>query len=220
MAGLVGAGRSEIAQAIFGMTPPSAGKVFLKGVETHPQSPAQMLRLGLAYLPEDRDGQGLIMTETIVENVTLPVISRLARFFVLDRASERRIAEEAVETYKVRTHGVDQVVAALSGGNRQKVALARWLATGPAVLVLDEPTHGVDVGSKEQIHKFIADLAGTGLAVLLISSDLPEVIAMSDRILVIAEGRLVDEIARSDATQERVMRAATRTNEEVNHAFA
>ncbi|MDQ0395480.1 sugar ABC transporter ATP-binding protein [Labrys monachus] len=213
MAGLVGAGRSEIAQAIFGMTPPSAGKVVLKGEEIQPGSPAQMLQRGLAYLPEDRDGQGLIMAETVVENVTLPVIRRLARFGVLDRAGGRRMADEAVATYQVRTKGIDQVVAALSGGNRQKVAFARWLATRPAVLILDEPTHGVDVGSKAQIHRIIADLAAAGIAVLLISSDLPEVIAMSDRILVIAEGRLVGEIARADATQEAVMQAATRTVE-------
>lgn len=220
MAGLVGAGRSEIAQAIFGMTPPDAGTVFLKGVEIRPSSPAQMLKLGVAYLPEDRDGQGLIMTETIVENVTLPIVSRLARFFMLNHESERQVAEAAVETYQVRTYGVNQVVSALSGGNRQKVAFARWLSTGPAVLILDEPTHGVDIGSKLQIHKIIAELAGSGLAVLLISSDLPEVIAMSDRILVIAEGRLVDEIAHGDATQEAVMQSATRTREEASHALA
>jgi len=220
MAGLVGAGRSEIAQAIFGMTPPDAGTVFLKGTEIRPGSPAQMLKLGVAYLPEDRDGQGLIMTETIVENVTLSIVGRLARFFMLDHESERQVAEAAVETYQVRTYGVNQMVSTLSGGNRQKVAFARWLSTGPAVLILDEPTHGVDIGSKLQIHKIITELAASGLAVLLISSDLPEVIAMSDRILVIAEGRLVDEIAHGDATQEAVMRSATRTREEVSHAFA
>jgi len=213
MAGLVGAGRSEIAQAIFGMIPPTAGRVVLKGVEVRPASPGQMLDLGVAYLPEDRDGQGLIMAETVVDNVTLPIVGRLAKLGVLAPARERRIAAEAVSTYRVRTSGIDQVVSSLSGGNRQKVAFARWLATAPAVLILDEPTHGVDVGSKAQIHQIIADLAGAGLAVLMISSDLPEIVAMSDRILVIAEGRLVGEIDRADATQETVMAVATRSVE-------
>ncbi len=211
MAGLVGAGRSEIAQSIFGMTPPTAGRVLLRGSQVRPTSPKRMLRLGLAYLPEDRDGQGLIMAESVVGNVTLPIIHRLARLGVVNRARARRMATESVQTYRIRTEGIDQTVALLSGGNRQKVAFARWLATRPAVLILDEPTHGVDVGSKAQIHRIIADLAGSGLAVLLISSDLPEIIAMSDRILVVAEGRIVDEIARADATQEAMMTAATRT---------
>ena len=209
MAGLVGAGRSEIAQSLFGMAPPSAGRILLRGAEIRPRSPKQMLRAGLAYLPEDRDGQGLIMAETVAQNATLPIIRRLARLGVVDRGEVRAVARQAVETYRVRTSGIDQVVAQLSGGNRQKVAFARWLATKPAVLILDEPTHGVDVGSKAQIHHIIADLAASGLAVLLISSDLPEVLAMSDRILVVAEGRIVADISREAATQERVMTAAT-----------
>ena len=217
MAGLVGAGRSEIAQAIFGMTPPTAGRVFLRGQAIAPASPRQMLDHGVAYLPEDRDGQGLIMSETVGDNVTLPIVGRLARFFLLAPGRERAIAAEAVETYRVRTRGIDQIVSALSGGNRQKVAFARWLATAPSVLMLDEPTHGVDVGSKAQIHQIIADLANAGLAILVISSDLPEVVAISDRVLVIAEGRLVDEIPRARATQESIMAAATRMSEGARH---
>ncbi len=209
MAGLVGAGRSEIAQAIFGMTSPTAGRIVLKGREVTPEAPEQMLGLGVAYLPEDRDGQGLIMAETIAGNVTLPIASRLARFGLLDRRREHQIATEAIAAYRVRARGADQVVSTLSGGNRQKVAFARWLATSPTVLILDEPTHGVDVGSKAQIHQIIRDLAESGLAVLMISSDLPEILAMSDRILVVAEGRIVAEIEGRDATQEAIMRAAT-----------
>jgi len=209
MAGLVGAGRSEIAQALFGMTPPTAGRVRLQGEVVAPRSPRQMLRLGLAYLPEDRDAQGLIMRETIVENVTLPIVGRLARLGVLSPNRERRISTEAVRAYQVKATSIHQVVSALSGGNRQKVAFAKWLATNPVALILDEPTHGVDIGSKAQIHKIIAELADKGLAVLLISSDLPEILAMSDRTLVIAEGRLVASFARSEATQEAIMTAAT-----------
>jgi rhamnose transport system ATP-binding protein len=211
MAGLVGAGRSEIAQAIFGMAPPTGGRIMLKGKEIRPRSPRQMLSEGVAYLSEDRDGQGLIMSETVEENVTLPILRQLSRFGIVNRPREREIASAAVSTYRIRTTSVEQIVSALSGGNRQKVAFARWLTTNPVVLLLDEPTHGVDVGSKAQIHKIIVDLAASGLAVLLISSDLPEVLAMSDRIIVVSEGRLVAEFPRAEATQTRVMAAATRT---------
>ncbi len=209
MAGLVGAGRSEIAQALFGMKPPTAGRVFLRDEAVVPRSPGQMLGLGLAYLPEDRDGQGLIMQESIEQNVTLPIIGKLARLGVLARASQRRVAGEAVATYRVKADDIAQAVSTLSGGNRQKVAFAKWLTTRPSVLILDEPTHGVDVASKAQIHEIVRQLAQAGLAVLLISSDLPEVLEMSDRILVVAEGRLVADVPRAAATQEGVMAAAT-----------
>jgi rhamnose transport system ATP-binding protein len=210
MAGLVGAGRSEIAQACFGMTPPSAGRVFLNGREVVPRSPKQMLNLGLAYLPEDRDGQGLVMAETILSNVTLPILDRLSRWSVVDRQAQRDVAAEAIETYDVRATGIDQVVSLLSGGNRQKVAFAKWLGTNPKALILDEPTHGIDVGSKAQVHRIIARLADSGLAVLVISSDLPEVLAIADRILVVAEGRIVADLEARQATQEMVMTSATR----------
>jgi rhamnose transport system ATP-binding protein len=168
-----------------------------------------MLRLGLAYLPEDRDGQGLILPESISDNVALPIVGRLARLGVLNRSTQREIAAAAAATYEVKATSIEQLVSSLSGGNRQKVAIAKWLTTKPVALILDEPTHGVDIGSKAQIHRIIAGLADSGLAVLLISSDLPELLAMSDRILVIAEGRLVSEFSREEATQERVMMAAT-----------
>ena len=217
MAGLVGAGRSEFAQACFGMTPPTSGSLYLNGARIVPRSPKQMLRHGLAYLPEDRDGQGLIMPETIVSNITLPIVGKLARLGVSNVAAERTIAIDAVKNYDVRTTGIDQVVSLLSGGNRQKVAFAKWLATNPTVLILDEPTHGIDVGSKAQVHRIIASLADAGLGILIISSDLPEVLAISDRILVIAEGELVAELDPAEATQEAVMVAATRNAREPAH---
>jgi rhamnose transport system ATP-binding protein len=209
MAGLVGAGRSEIAQSLFGIRPPSAGRVYLNGRYVEPRDPSQMLSLGLAYLPEDRDGQGLILPESIAENVTLPIVGRLARAGILNRTSQRQIAKNAAATYDVKATSIDQPVSSLSGGNRQKVAFAKWLATKPIALILDEPTHGIDIGSKAQVHRITIELADTGLGVLLISSDLPELLAISDRILVIAEGRLVCELSREEATQERVMTAAT-----------
>jgi rhamnose transport system ATP-binding protein len=208
MGGLVGAGRTEIAQTLFGITPPTSGRVFLKGKQVQPTSPRQMLGLGLAYLPEDRDRDGLIMPESITHNITLPILRQLARWTFVDRARERSIAEEAAASYRVLTPSVEQIVSSLSGGNRQKVAFAKWLATNPMALILDEPTHGIDIGSKAQVHEMMAQLAGRGLAVLLISSDLPELLAVSDRILVIAEGALVTEFPRAEATQEKVMLAA------------
>ena len=210
MAGSVGSGRSEIAQACFGLSPPTAGRIAIDGVPVRPRSPKQMLALGLAYLPEDRDGLGLIISASIADNVTLPILGRLAKLGFVDEAAGRTIASEAVSTYKVRTTGVDQLVSDLSGGNRQKVAFARWLSTRPKVLILDEPTHGVDIGSKAQIHGIIARLADEGLAVLVISSDLPEVLGVSDRILVVAEGELVAEMDAGSVDQETVMMAATR----------
>ena len=174
-----------------------------------------MLRLGLAYLPEDRDGQGLIMPESIVSNITLPIVSRLSHLGVVDGGAERTLAGTAMKTYDVRATGIDQMVSLLSGGNRQKVAFAKWLATNPSILILDEPTHGIDVGSKAQVHRIIAQLADAGLAILVISSDLPEVLAISDRILVIAEGELVADLDPATATQETVMMAATRNAREL-----
>jgi rhamnose transport system ATP-binding protein len=218
MAGLVGAGRSEIAQSLFGMSPPTSGAVVLKGEKISPHDPAQMLRAGLAYLPEDRDGQGLIMAESVLENMTLPILSRLSKLGVIDRRKEEQTCEHAVHVYGIKTSGITQTVSSLSGGNRQKVAIAKWLATDPTVLILDEPTHGVDVGSKAQIHKIILSLAQSGLAVLVISSDLPEVLALSDRVLVVTEGRVVADIDRAEATQERIMAAATLTREAVDDA--
>lgn len=210
MGGLVGAGRTEIAQTLFGITPPSSGKVFLMGREITPKSPAQMLAAGLAYLPEDRDKDGIIMPETITRNITLPILHRLSRWGFVNRGAEADLAAEASAAYRVRTPSVEQVISALSGGNRQKVAFAKWLATNPRVLILDEPTHGIDIGSKAQVHEMVAQLADRGLAVLLISSDLPELLAMSDRILVMAEGVLTAEFQRDEATQETVMTAAAR----------
>jgi rhamnose transport system ATP-binding protein len=215
MAGLVGSGRSEIAQACFGLGRATSGRLMLEGRQVTPRSPKEMLALGLAYLPEDRDGLGLIMSSSIVDNVTLPIVDRLARLGVVDEKERRRVATDAVQTYDVRTTGIEQLVSDLSGGNRQKVAFAKWLSTRPKVLILDEPTHGIDVGSKAQVHRMIGRLADEGLAILLISSDLPEVLAISDRILVISEGELVAELDPRATDQAAVMMAATRNAREL-----
>jgi rhamnose transport system ATP-binding protein len=208
MAGLIGAGRSEIAQGIMGLIPTSAGSVLVDGREVGRRSPRAMQDLGVAYLPEDRDGVGLVTSHSVLANMSLAILSRLSRLgaILLDR--ERRSMGELARRLQVKAVSLDAPVSSLSGGNRQKVVLGKWLALEPRVLILDEPTHGIDVGTKAQVHAIIADLARQGIAILLISSDLPEVLGVSDRILVVRQGRIVASIARAEATQERVMAAA------------
>jgi rhamnose transport system ATP-binding protein len=210
LAGLVGAGRSELARTLVGITIPGSGRILVDGHEVLPRRPGQMLRLGVAYLPEDRDGEGLVTTRSVVENVVLPIVGRLARLGFVRPGRERAVARRYAGELRIRAPSVEVAVAGLSGGNRQKVVLAKWLAAGPKVLILDEPTHGIDVGTKAQVHAIVRDLAyARRLAILLISSDLPEVLALGDRVLVMAGGRLTAELARGEATEERVMAAAT-----------
>jgi rhamnose transport system ATP-binding protein len=208
MAGLVGSGRSEIAQAIFGIGRIDTGRVIVGGREVDVRDPEQMLGLGVSYVPEDRDSQGLVTSFSISDNIVLPILRRLARLGLRSAGAERRVAEDYARDLAIRAPGVDTPVLALSGGNRQKTVLAKWLATRPSVLILDEPTHGIDVGSKAEVHDIIRRLAAEGLAVLVISSDLPEVLLLCDRILVIAEGRLAAELPGDEATQEAVMTVA------------
>jgi rhamnose transport system ATP-binding protein len=209
LAGLVGAGRSEVARVLFGIDRRDSGEVRLGGKLVDFAAPSDAMSEGIAYLPEDRHQEGLVLDFTIAQNVTLPILPRLFPRLLVSGATERRVAVEHTEQFNVRMTGVDQEVGALSGGNQQKVVLAKWLASGPRVLILDEPTRGIDIGAKVEVHRLISELAAKGLAIILISSDLPEVLAMSDRIIVLHEGRVTAEIARDDATQESVMFAAT-----------
>lgn len=208
-AGLVGAGRTELARVLFGIHRPDDGEILLRGKAVRFTSPPDALRAGIAYVPEDRHQDGLVLDFPIASNVTLPILPRLFRNLRLRRGIERRIAEQYTDRLNVRMTDVEQLVAALSGGNQQKVVLARWLAAQPRVLILDEPTRGIDIGAKVEVHRIISQLAASGLAIVLISSDLPEVLAMSDRVLVMHEGRLAAEFSASEATQEVVMFAAT-----------
>ena len=209
MAGLVGAGRTEVARVLFGLDRRDAGTVRLAGKEVTFETPGEAMRAGLAYLPEDRHQEGLVLDFSIAQNVTLPILPRLFPRFLVQASKERALTKGYAERFDVRMAGVDQPVGSLSGGNQQKVVLAKWLATEPRVLILDEPTRGIDIGAKVEVHRIIAELASSGLAIVLISSDLPEVLAMSDRVLVLHEGRVSAEIPRADATEERVMFAAT-----------
>jgi len=209
LAGLVGAGRTEVARAIFGIDRPDGGRVLLDGRPARFASPRQAVRAGLAYVPEDRQSQGLVLPLPIAQNVTLPLLREMSRAGVLRPARERGLAEEYRRWLSMRARSVTQPARDLSGGNQQKVVLAKWLSTRPRVLILDEPTRGIDVGAKAEVHRLIGELAAGGLAILMISSELPEILAMSDRVLVMREGHLAAALPRAEATQERVMAAAT-----------
>jgi rhamnose transport system ATP-binding protein len=208
-AGLVGAGRTEVARVLFGIDRAGSGEIWLKGQQVRIRSPRDAMDYGIAYVPEDRHQHGLVMDFSIASNVTLPILRQVSRLGLLDARAERRIAGDYSSQLRVRSSGLEQLVNALSGGNQQKVVLSKWLATRPAVLILDEPTRGIDVGAKAEVHRIISDLAAGGLAIILISSELPEVLAMADRVLVLHEGRVTGTFARAEATQERVMFAAT-----------
>jgi rhamnose transport system ATP-binding protein len=209
MAGLVGAGRTEVARVLFGIDRADSGAIKLDGKPVSFGNPAAALDAGIAYVPEDRHQQGLVLDFPISSNVTLPILRRLFPRWVIRSSTERRVAGDYASQLDIRMRSVDQLVASLSGGNQQKVVLAKWLATKPRVLILDEPTRGIDIGAKVEVHRIVAELAASGLGIILISSDLPEVIAMSDRILVLHEGRLSAEIEGQHATEEGVMYAAT-----------
>jgi ribose transport system ATP-binding protein len=209
-AGLIGAGRTETARAIFGADPVDSGKVFLDGRPVVIRSPRDARRLGIGYVPEDRKVQGLVLGMPVRENATLTVLARLARGGQLVRwTAVQQLAQRFVDQLRIRPARTDVAVSSLSGGNQQKVVLAKWLAARPRVLIFDEPTRGIDVGAKAEIHALIDRLAQEGLGIILISSELPEVLSMSDRILVMAEGEIVGELTRAEATQERVLALAS-----------
>jgi rhamnose transport system ATP-binding protein len=211
LAGLVGAGRTELARVLFGIDPADQGVIRLAGSAVTVWSPTQAVRLGLAYLPEDRRRHGVIPEMSVAANTTLASLRAIARGGFLDHRAEQTVAASYVKRLSIKARSIDAPVSELSGGNQQKVALARWLATGPRVLILDEPTQGVDVAAKAEIHAHIVDLAAEGLAILLISSELPEVLGMSDRIAVMRAGTVVGTFDRKDATQETIMALALGT---------
>jgi rhamnose transport system ATP-binding protein len=204
VAGLVGSGRSELAQTLFGMTPSESGDVRLNGESVRIDSPETARAKGIAYVPEDRGTQGLVRGMSVLHNFSLAALGSLSRAGFIDRAAERRMALEGVARFSVKTSSVDEIAGRLSGGNQQKIVLGKWLANNPKLLILDEPTRGIDVGAKAEIHRLMSQLAGEGVAILMISSELPEVLGMSDRVLVMREGRLVAEFDRADATSEAV----------------
>jgi rhamnose transport system ATP-binding protein len=208
LAGLVGAGRTELARVIFGLTPADSGELLLRGQPVTIDSPARAVALGIAYVPEDRRRHGVILDMPVAANATLATLHAVSRFGFLDFRRERATAARFVHQLGIKTASLESPVGNLSGGNQQKVALARWLAASPLVLILDEPTQGVDVGAKAEIHRLMSELAGRGLAILMISSELPEILGMSDRIAVMHGGAIVGELDRAAATQEAILERA------------
>jgi rhamnose transport system ATP-binding protein len=208
LAGLVGAGRTELARTIFGLTPPEEGEILVRGEPVTVDSPASAIAHGIAYVPEDRRRHGVVLEMTVSSNVTLAALEELSGPAGLDFARERELASSYSERLGVKTPSIYTPVSALSGGNQQKVALSRWLVTKPAVLILDEPTQGIDVGAKSEIHRLMSELARQGVAILMISSELPEILGMSDRVVVMHGGRVAGELSRAEATQERILELA------------
>src|ERR1700678_2511362 len=209
LGGLVGSGRTEIARVIFGIHKPSQGTIRLAGRPVSFRTPGEAMMAGIAYLSEDRLGQSLVMDQAILSNATLPTIERATVGGLISATKELALVRPDLDRMKLRFRSYDQPVKTLSGGNQQKVVLAKWLATKPRLLILDEPTQGVDVQTKAEGHNLMANLAGSGMAIILISSELPELLGMSDRILVLREGRVMDEMVRATASPERVLKAAT-----------
>jgi ABC-type sugar transport system ATPase subunit len=212
LAGLVGAGRSELAHTIFGAREFDSGEILIGGQRARFDSPADALAAGIAMVPEDRNGLALFPQHPVRSNISMAVLPRLRTHYVISRRAERTLAEDYVERLRVMTPDVETPVRALSGGNQQKTVLARWLATKPKLLILDEPTHGVDVGAKADIYALIRGLAAEGIAILLISSELPDLLALSARVVVMREGRVAATLARDEANERLVMTYATGSN--------
>ena len=207
--GLVGAGRSEVMQTIFGIDSKTSGDVFINGKKVNIANPSNAMNHGLAYLPEDRQIQGAILAMNIRENITLPIIDRISRHIFLDRNREFEITDEYGKNIEIKASGWEQLVEDLSGGNQQKVVLAKWIATKPRILIMDEPTKGIDVATKATVHNFISELAKQGIAVILVSSELPEILGMSNNIIVMHEGVITAKFTREEANSEKIIKAAT-----------
>ncbi len=214
LAGLVGAGRTEFARTIFGLDPADTGEIRLRGERVRIDTPLEAIKRGIAYLPEDRRRHGVVLDMSISANLTLPSLKKFSKNWSLDREKERETAARSVRRLGIKTPAVFSSVSTLSGGNQQKVALGRWLEIEPSVLILDEPTQGIDVGAKAEIHALMGELVEKGVAILMISSELPEILGMSDRIVVLRQGTIVGALNREEATQEAIMSLA------VGHDFS
>jgi ribose transport system ATP-binding protein len=205
----MGAGRTELAEALFGIRPAVTGEVLLNGRPVRVRNPSEAIAAGIFLIPEDRRLQGLILPAGVKENISLASLDRVSRLGLVQPRRERELARTMCDRLRVQTPDLRQTVALLSGGNQQKVVLAKWLCRTPRLLILDEPTRGIDVGAKAEIYALMDRLADQGVAVLMISSDLEEVLGVSDRVLVMHQGRLAGELARADLTEEAVMHLAT-----------
>lgn len=209
VAGLMGAGRTEIMRAIFGVDPHKEGKIYLNGKEIQIKKPLDAIHQGFGFITENRKTEGLILDFSIANNISLPSEGALSKGGILDSKKEREFSEELSKKLDVKTHSIDLPAGALSGGNQQKVVIAKWVGMNPNILILDEPTRGIDIGAKKDIYDLMNELTAKGMSIIMVSSELPEVIGMSDRIMVIHEGKLAGIIDHKDATQTRIMTLAT-----------
>jgi ABC-type sugar transport system ATPase subunit len=209
LAGLVGSGRTDLARCVFGVDNRDSGEIFLNGQQVHIRSPRDAIRLGMGFVPEDRKLQALFLSMSVEENASMASLGSVSRFGFIQGGARRHLVGEYVKTLSIRLASLDQQVLDLSGGNQQKVVIARWLALRPRILIVDEPTRGIDVGAKAEVHALMSQLAREGVAIVMISSELPEVMGMSDRMLVMREGRVVGEVMRDQATPEQVMTLMT-----------
>ena len=209
LAGLVGSGRSEVARAIFGIDDYESGTVTVKGKLMGKNNPVTAMEQGMALVPEDRRQQGLFMVASVNKNISMESFGNLMKGLFIDFGRERELSETWKQKLSIKYDNQRDPVERLSGGNQQKTVLAKWLATDPDILIVDEPTRGIDVGTKAEVHRLLNQAASEGKAILMISSELPEVLGMADRIIVMREGRQVAELSRSEATQEKVIAAAT-----------
>ena len=208
VAGLVGAGRSELAMSLFGVVPVEKGEVWLDGQHISLGNPRKTIQLGMALVPEDRKVQGLILSQSVRNNTSLVILDRLRDFVLIDEKREYETVRKQVADMDIRTPSLEQEVGYLSGGNQQKVALGKWLCSAPKLIIMDEPTRGIDVGAKAEIYQLMRALADKGTAIIMISSELPEIIGMSDRILVMSRGKIAGELSRTEATEERILTLA------------
>lgn len=210
--GLIGAGRTELAKVIFGADRKTSGEILLEGAEVDFKVPAEAIAMGVGFAPEDRKREGLILVRSVLENASIAIMRQLTRFRFIRKQLERETVSGFVEKLRVQTPSVDQEVGKLSGGNQQKVVLARWLAVKPKVLILDEPTRGIDVGAKAEIYNLLDELANQGIAIMLISSELPEILGLSERIYVMQSGRITGELSKEEATEEKILTLALGDN--------
>jgi ribose transport system ATP-binding protein len=207
--GLMGAGRTELLETIFGLHPQqSSGSCFVDGAAAMIRSPVDAIAVGLALAPEDRKREGLVLGMSVLENTSLACLPDFEHYGFINETAEHRMVAESVASFRIKTPSISQAIRNLSGGNQQKVILGKWLATRPSVLLLDEPTRGIDVNAKEEIYSLIHKLSESGLAVIVVSSELPEILALSDRVLVMCEGRRTAEFSRTSANEESMMQAA------------
>ncbi len=214
LGGLVGAGRTEIAEVIFGAAEKEQGQIFMNGKEIHPKSPREAINLGIALVPEDRKRHGALLGTSIKHNINMPIYERISKLSVINEKEEKRIAEKYEKEIQIKTPTLDQLVKNLSGGNQQKVILGKWLAADSQVIIFDEPTRGIDVGAKFEIYKLINDLVKGGRSVLMISSEMEELMGMSDRILVLSEGRTTGALEKGEFNSETIMAAASKVVKE------